>query len=282
MSSSSLRSRFFDHSQLDGRRTITWLNSALCNRQKSIIQVQIRQCRLMNPENHGYGPHRGYGGHGYGGYGYGVEMLQPIRVCSRVLQSLLFGIPYPYPYGYGVDGPRPKPTATFCDLDETILDQEIDGNESETFGAFNCNEDEDASLEGSVNLVVEDDPGSLAGFIQRRSLARTSDIQNFNRRRIWGSIGKRRYRTELFIGKTSSRHPQDVMSIKSERTTTWGERRRHWPVCQPRTSLAHGQAPLHPHSYDVSLVMTQILRNRELPYLDHSSFDGCILDDPYH
>ncbi|KAG2134814.1 hypothetical protein DEU56DRAFT_404574 [Suillus clintonianus] len=92
--------------------TMTWLNSALRNRQKSttlINQVQIRQWHFMNAENN--------------------------------------------------KSPRPKPTVKFRDLDETIFGQEVDENESSDAG--DAYEDSDAWLDGSVNLVDEDDPGYL-------------------------------------------------------------------------------------------------------------------------
>ncbi|KAG2344677.1 hypothetical protein BDR05DRAFT_947349 [Suillus weaverae] len=54
---------------------------------------------------------------------------------------------------------QPKPTIKFCDLNKTILGQEVDGNESEM--GDGSNEDEDAWLDGSINLVNESDTGYL-------------------------------------------------------------------------------------------------------------------------
>jgi hypothetical protein len=64
-----------------------------------------------------------------------------------------------YSYRWQNKSPRPRPTVNFRDLDETVLGQEIDGNESET--GDGSKEDEDVWLDGSVNLVDENDPGYM-------------------------------------------------------------------------------------------------------------------------
>ncbi|KAG1746438.1 hypothetical protein EDB19DRAFT_2023394 [Suillus lakei] len=55
--------------------------------------------------------------------------------------------------------PQPKTTVKFRDLVETIFGQEIDGNESEAGDGYN--EDSDAWLDSTIDLVDEDDPGYL-------------------------------------------------------------------------------------------------------------------------
>ncbi|KAG1721056.1 hypothetical protein EDB19DRAFT_1917550 [Suillus lakei] len=57
------------------------------------------------------------------------------------------------------DDPKKVTTVKFHDLDETIFSQEIDGNESEAGDGYN--EDSDAWLDGTIDLVDEDDPGYL-------------------------------------------------------------------------------------------------------------------------
>jgi hypothetical protein len=64
-----------------------------------------------------------------------------------------------YSYRWQNKSPQPRPPVNFRDLDETVLGQEIDGNESET--GDGSKEDEDVWLDSSINLVDENDPGYM-------------------------------------------------------------------------------------------------------------------------